>query len=445
MDSEEFGGLAALPVAGFEDFPEEDWFEAIEEFYVNARGGGVWVAESGIEPVFEGLLDRWGGSASDRRGSDQDGRGKVFGTEFAIAGEDGGGFEGLQKFADVASPGALEEFGFKFGSDASGEGLSQDASEQVTGEAGDVFRAVAQGGEIDLEGAEAEEEIRTEFATGDELLEGAMSGGDEAEISGARAGVADGGVFLAFNDAEEFHLDRGGDVADFVEEDGAALGMLEEAGAVGVGTGEGTADVAEEFAFHQLRAEGGQVNGNEWFAGAGRVLMDGFGDEFLACAAFAGDENSGFGFSDEGDPFEDGLHRWGLADKLRAGELAGGGWRGGFRLVEDAVHEMGGGIEIEGFGEVFDSSALYGADGGFQGAEGGHDDDGDPVVMRTETFEEGEAVDAGESDIKEDDIGLVVFDGAEGFVGVGSDGDGVAFVGEVVPEGPADQGFIIDD
>ena len=55
VDAEEFGGFAALPLAGFEDLFEEDRFELVEEFGVEAVGDRGGVAELVFDPAFEGL------------------------------------------------------------------------------------------------------------------------------------------------------------------------------------------------------------------------------------------------------------------------------------------------------------------------------------------------------------------------------------------------------
>jgi len=379
-------------------------------------------------------------------GVDEDGRGEVFGSEFAVAGDDGGVFECLIEFADVADPGAGGEFALEIGSDSAGERFADDAIEEMLREAGEIVEAFAERGEIDAEGVEPKEEVGAEFSCGGEFGERSVSGGDDAEVAGSGSRVADGSVFTAFDDAEEFDLDGGWDVADFIEEESAATGLLQEAFAIAVGTGEGTADVSEEFAFDDLRAESGEVDGEEGACAAGRMFVDGFGDEFLAGAAFAGDKDGGVGFGDECDLFEDGLHGGGLADEDGSDGVGGFGWRTiGRGTFDESFDETGGGVEVEGFGEVFGGTAVNGADGGLQSPKGGHDDDWDLKIAGAEAFEESEAVDAGHPNVEEDDVGGIGFDGVEGFFGVGGDGDGIAFVGEVVAEGPTDKGFIINN
>src|SRR5262249_53334119 len=62
-------------------------------------------------------------------------------------------------------------------------------------------------------------------------------------------------------------------------------------GVVAVGAGEGAAAVAEELAFDEVAGDGGAVEGDEGLVGAGGVGMNGAGDDFLAGAALAGDED----------------------------------------------------------------------------------------------------------------------------------------------------------
>jgi len=96
-------------------------------------------------------------------------------------------------------------------------------------------------------------------------------------------------------DAEELGLELGGEFADFVEEDGSAGCHFEFAGLAVDRAGESSFFVAEEFAFEEAFAEDGAVEGEEGpfrpFAGA----MDGLSDNLLAGAAFAEDEDRGFG------------------------------------------------------------------------------------------------------------------------------------------------------
>ncbi len=73
-------------------------------------------------------------------------------------------------------------------------------------------------------------------------------------------------------------------------------------------------DVAEQFAFGELAGNGAAIDGDEGLLGA-TGGMDRLGAQFLAGAAFAGDEHGGAGWSDAFDLIIDGAHRRRPADK----------------------------------------------------------------------------------------------------------------------------------
>ena len=126
--------------------------------------------------------------------------------------------------------------------------------------------------------------------------------------------AADALEFAVLQDAQNFGLRGQRHVADFIEENGAVVALLEFADAAFDGAGEGAFFVAEQFAFEQVFGDGGAVDGEERGLGAMAVMIDGAGDEFLAGAAFAGDERGGVRLRDLADELEDLLHRLAAAD-----------------------------------------------------------------------------------------------------------------------------------
>ena len=91
--------------------------------------------------------------------------------------------------------------------------------------------------------------------------------------------------------AQHFGLGQRRHVADFVEEEGAAVALLELADPLAVGAGEGALLVAEQLAFQQGLGNGGAVDGQERPGGPAAVLVDGPGDQLLAGAALAQDQH----------------------------------------------------------------------------------------------------------------------------------------------------------
>ncbi len=119
-----------------------------------------------------------------------------------------------------------------------------------------------------------------------------------------------------------------GELGQLVEEEGAAVGLADEAGALGAGGVGVAADVAEELGVGEALGEGGGVAGDEGAGAAGGEGVEGAGDELFAAAALALDEDvlGGLGGEQEG-----------VAELPRGGALA-----------EEAVRV--GGAEREGGG-----------------------------------------------------------------------------------------------
>ena len=153
--------------------------------------------------------------------------------------------------------------------------------EEVVDECRDVFAALAERGELNDGGIQTEEEILAEGFVFDHLLKITVGGADDADVDGdlfLSSDTADG-FFLQH--AEEFDLRLPGEVADFIEEKGSAIGLLKTADTFADCSGEGSAFVAEEFAFDEVVRDGGTIDGDESPLGTLAMLVDGAGDEFL--------------------------------------------------------------------------------------------------------------------------------------------------------------------
>ena len=91
--------------------------------------------------------------------------------------------------------------------------------------------------------------------------------------------------------AQQLHLRVERQLADLVEEQRAAVGLLELADALVDGAGEGALLVAEQDAFDQVFGDGAAVDRDERLAGAVAFALDGARDQLLADAAFAFDQD----------------------------------------------------------------------------------------------------------------------------------------------------------
>ena len=237
------------------------------------------------------------GDVEFRQGHAEDGAGR----------ENDSAFHEVFELADVSRPGiAFEGFhGFRGnGLDAAVHSARIHLDEE-TDEQGNVFGALAEGRDADGEDVEAVVEVAAELAIGHHCGEIAIGGGDDACIDADGAVAAEAFEFLLLEDAEELGLQLGRDVADFIEENGAAVGEFESADLLGNGAGEGSFLVAEELAFEQAGGDSGAVNLHEGSAVPAAEIVDGAGHAFLAGAGFAEEQDGRIGGGDGFHLFED--------------------------------------------------------------------------------------------------------------------------------------------
>ena len=114
-----------------------------------------------------------------------------------------------------------------------------------------------------------------------------MRGGDDAHVDVDRPLAADADDFAVLHDAQQPNLRGQRELADFVEEQRAAVGLLEPALAPRRRAGEGARLVAEQLRVDQLGGNRAAVDAAERAAAKRRVLVDRAGDDLLAGAGFA--------------------------------------------------------------------------------------------------------------------------------------------------------------
>ncbi len=148
---------------------------------------------------------------------------------------------------------------------------------------------------------EAVIEILAEAARLDHLGQVLVGGADDPRVDGDRLPAADPLDHPFLDEAKQLDLERQRDVADLVEEQGAAMGELDLA-LVGLDrSGEGALLVAEQFGLEQVLGDGGAVDRDEGAAGAVARLVEAAGEQFLAGAAGAEQHHRHAGI---GDPLD---------------------------------------------------------------------------------------------------------------------------------------------
>lgn len=148
------------------------------------------------------------------------GQAQMLGFEAAaFAAQDDRALDDVLQFADVAWPGmAFEGFHASAG-DAqdlhavfAGEALAE-----LIGQEGNILLVLAQGRDTNGHDVQAEIQILPEFFALDALFEVAVGGGNDPDIHFDGAIAAHAFEFAFLEDAQEFGLDGGGDLADLVE------------------------------------------------------------------------------------------------------------------------------------------------------------------------------------------------------------------------------------
>ena len=116
-------------------------------------------------------------------------------------------------------------------------------------EQGQIFLAILQRRHMDLHHGEPVVQILAETFFGDFRAQVAIGGGDHPHVHFARRERSHPQHFLVLQHAQKLGLGGQRHVADLVQEQRAAVGMLEQAGFVVGRAGEGTAHVPEQLAF----------------------------------------------------------------------------------------------------------------------------------------------------------------------------------------------------
>ena len=225
-----------------------------------------------------------------------------FAGDGAFSFDDSNLFGDVFEFADVAVPRVVHEvlagvFGKEDGRHVVFLGH---VGGEFAEEEGDVVDAFAERRDVDGDLLQTVVEVFAEMAVADSGYEVDIGGGDDTDVDFERSGGAYGDDFSIFKYAEQLDLHGQWEFADFVEEDGAAVGFFEVAFAVFVGAGESTFDMAEEFAFDGSFGDGTTVDGNKATALFGMfaeaVFVDDAREDVFAHAAFAGDEDAEVGW-----------------------------------------------------------------------------------------------------------------------------------------------------
>ena len=119
-----------------------------------------------------------------------------------------------------------------------------------------------------------------------------MRGGHHADIDTDRLRAADRAHLVFLQYAEQFDLQPHRHVANFIEQQRALVGRLEQALVCTGGARERAFLVTEEFGLEQVFRHRAAVDRDEWLVSPAAGPMYRPGQQFLARAALAGDEHA---------------------------------------------------------------------------------------------------------------------------------------------------------
>ena len=128
-------------------------------------------------------------------------------------------------------------------------------------------------------------EILTKSALFYRLQKVSVGGRNDTHIHGQGAFPADAFKLLGLDNPQKLDLGRWGNFADFIQENGSAIGLLKAPDLLPDGTGEGPLFVTEKLTFKQSSRIGGAVNNNERGVFAKAALMNGASYQVLDITA----------------------------------------------------------------------------------------------------------------------------------------------------------------
>src|SRR5580698_4089877 len=126
-----------------------------------------------------------------------------------------------------------------------------------------IIGAIAQRRKIDLHDIESIEQIFPEGSLLDHFADIATGGGDHAHIDLFILMATNGGEGQRFQHAQKFGLETKLEVADFIDEERATIGLLEPAHAAIGGAGEGSFDMPEKLGFDESGGNRGAIDRHE--------------------------------------------------------------------------------------------------------------------------------------------------------------------------------------
>jgi hypothetical protein len=323
--------------------------------------------------------------------------------------------------------------------------LARALQHEVAGERRNVLEALAQRRQAQPDDVEPVQQVLAEQSLPHALLEVLVRRGDHAHVRLERGVPADAVVLAVREHAQQPDLQVRRHVADLVEEQRAALGLLEAAAPRALRAGERAALVPEQLALEQVLRDRRRVDRDERTRGARAVTVQRARDELLAGPRFAGDQHGRVRLRQPPDRPEHLLHRRRLAEdfrRLRAGRLDR---RHDRRLAGRAANERDRVVDVERLGQVLERAALERLHGAVEVRVRGHHDDRDVRKALLDLGEQRDARLARHPDVGDEHLRLAHRERLQHLVRRAERLVGDALARERLLEHPADRAVVVDD
>ncbi len=248
---------------------------------------------------------------------------------------------------------------------------------------------------------------------------------------------------------QELGLEVHRHLGDLVEQHRALVGLLQEAGFVGGGAGEGALHMPEELGLDQVLGERRAVDLHVGPARARALGVQRVGRQLLAGAALAHDEHVGVRPGHRLQKIEHPAHRRRAAQQLAETRLLGqapleiGGLRQEAPPLQCLAHQgehLGG---VERFGDEVEGALLGGLHRLGDGGVARHDDHFERRILALELLQELEAVAIGQDQVHQGESEFPLGHLAEGRDAVPGHPDVIALTFEDDSEPVGDRGLVV--
>ncbi len=174
----------------------------------------------------------------------------------------------------------------------------RETPERCLGERRDIRLAIAERRHHQPDDVDAVVEVLAERPVVDHGREITIGRGHDPNVRRPRDDVTEWLVLPLLQQPQELDLDRGRQVADFVDEQGSALGRLHPPGLVPVGAGERAFAVAEKLRLEKRLRQGGAIDRDHGSVALIARPVDGVGQQPLARSALPLDQHGALALGD---------------------------------------------------------------------------------------------------------------------------------------------------